>query len=149
MVLFGITYLRLDIFIIWWMNIFQSIVVLRHFVSLFVHRYMLRHTPFFERTRPFNRLSFTFWSSCWPLRVVYQAYASSLGSSDFSQASLFFFDLVVDPYELSYWGVSPSTEFASIVILVIIWLWATRSVIILSVQLEFWDHTYIDQSSSC
>ena len=53
------------------MSIFQSIVVLRHFVSLFVHRYILGHTPFSESTRPFSRLSFTFWSSCWPLWVAY------------------------------------------------------------------------------
>ena len=71
MVLFGITYLRLDIFITWWMSIFQSIVVLRHFVSLFVHHYMLGHTHFSESTRPFSRLLFTFWSSCWPLWVAY------------------------------------------------------------------------------
>ena len=50
------------------------------------------------------------------------AYLPSLGSSDLSQASLSF-DLVVDPHELSYWGISPSTEFACIVIWVIIWLW--------------------------
>ena len=71
MVLFSITYSRLDIFITWWMSIFQSIVVLRRFVSQFVHRYMLGHTPFSKSTRPFSRLSFTFWSSCWPLRVAY------------------------------------------------------------------------------
>ena len=56
------------------------------------------------------------------------AYLSSLGSSDLSQASLSF-DLVVDPHELSYWGISSSTEFACIVIQVIFWLWAIRSVI--------------------
>ena len=41
------------------------------FVSLFVHCYMLGCTPFSESTRPFSRLSFTFWSSCWPLQVAY------------------------------------------------------------------------------
>ena len=71
MVLFGITHLRLDIFITWLMSIFQSTVVLRHFVSQFVHCYMLGHTLFFKSTRYFNKLSFTFWSSCWPLQVAY------------------------------------------------------------------------------
>ena len=71
MVLFGITYSRLDIFISWWMSVFQNTIVLRHFVSLFGHHYMLGHTPFSESTRPFSRLSFTFWSSCWPLWVAY------------------------------------------------------------------------------
>ena len=46
MVLFSITYLRLDIFIAWWMSIFHSTVVLRHFVSQFVHCYILGHPPF-------------------------------------------------------------------------------------------------------
>ena len=152
MALFGTTYLRLDIFITWWMSIFQSTLVLRHFVSLFVHRYILGHTPFSESTRPFSRLSFIFWPNCWPLRVAYwgippslratnlstyfyspfnlvvdpcelhtEAYPSSLRSLDLSQASLSL-DLVVNPHELSYWGISPLAEFACIIILVILWL---------------------------
>ena len=79
MVLFGITYLRLDIFITWWMSIFQSTVVLRHFVSMFVHRYMLRPTPFSKNTRTFSKLSFTFWSSFLPLRVAYYGIPSFPG----------------------------------------------------------------------
>ena len=53
------------------------------------------------------------------------------------------FDLVVDPHELSYWGISPSTEFACIVIWVILWLWAIRSAIFLSVWVfESGPHPY-------
>ena len=53
-----------------------------------------------------------------------RAYPPSLGSSNLSKASLSF-NLIVDPHELSYWGISPPIEFACIVILVILWLWAT------------------------
>ena len=70
MVLFGITYLRLDIFITWWMSIFQSTVVLRHFASLSVHHCILGHTPS-PRASDLPQVSFTFRSSCWPLRVAY------------------------------------------------------------------------------
>ena len=182
MVLFGITYLRLDIFIAWWMNIFQSTVVLWHFVFQFVHRHILGYTPFSESIGHFSRLSFTFWSSCWPLRVAYWAippslraldlstnfhspfdlvvdpselhtgaYSPSMGSSDLSQASLSF-DLVADRHELSYWGISPPAKFVCIVILVILWLWATWSDQS-SCQYEFefssWERTYIDRSFPC
>ena len=43
MVLFGITYLSLGIFITWWMSIFQSTVILRHCVSQSVHCHILGH----------------------------------------------------------------------------------------------------------
>ena len=82
MVLSGITYLRLDIFITWWMSIFQSLVVLWHFIFQFVHRHILGHTPFFDSTRPFSRLSFTFWSSCWPLQVTYWGIPSFHGINE-------------------------------------------------------------------
>ena len=51
-----------------------------------------------------------------------------MGSSDFSQTSLSF-NLVVNPYELSYWGISPSVEFACIIILVILCLLAIWSIV--------------------
>ena len=69
------------------------------------------------------------------------AYPPSPRSSDLSQASLSF-DLIVDPHELSYWGISPSTEFACIVIWVILWLWVIRLAIFLSVQFESGPHLY-------
>ena len=40
-----------------------------------------------------------------PCKLHTRAYSPSLGSFDLSLASLSF-DLVVDPYELSYWGIS-------------------------------------------
>ena len=134
MVLFGITHLRLDIFITWWMSIFQGTVVWRHFASLSVHHHILGHTPS-PRALDLPQVSFTFWSNCWLPWVAYwgipsfseiigpftcfiifwsscrprelhtRAYPPSPRSSDLSQASLSF-DLVVDPYELSYWGIS-------------------------------------------
>ena len=79
MVLFGITDLRLGIFIAWWMSIFQSTVILWHFVFQFDHHHILGHTPFVESTRPFIRLSFTFWFGCWPLRVAYWGIPSFFG----------------------------------------------------------------------
>ena len=75
--MFGITYTRLDIFITWWLSVFHSIVVLCHFASLSVHHHILGHTPFSESIGPFSRLSFTFWSSCWPPRVAYWGIPSS------------------------------------------------------------------------
>ena len=59
-----------------------------------------------------------------PYELHTRAYPPSLGSLDLSQASLYF-DLVVNPHELSYWGISSPTEFACIIILVILWRWAT------------------------
>ena len=56
-----------------------------------------------------------------PCKLHTVAYPPSLGSSDFSQVSLSF-NLVVDPYELSYWDISPFTKFVCIVILVILWI---------------------------
>ena len=79
MVLFGITYLRLDLFITWWMSIFQSTVVLRHFASLSVHHCILGHTPS-PRASDLPQVSFAFQSSCWPIRVVI------LGHTPFSES---------------------------------------------------------------
>ena len=59
-----------------------------------------------------------------PRELHIGAYLHSLGSLDLSQASLSL-DLIVDPREFSYWGISLPTEFACIVILVILWLWVT------------------------
>ena len=70
MVLFGITHLRLDIFITWWMNIFQSTVVWRHFASLLIRHCILGHTPS-PRALDLPQVSFTFWSSCWLPWVAY------------------------------------------------------------------------------
>ena len=149
------------------MSIFQSTVVLRHFVSQFVHRYMLGHTPFSESTRRLNRLS-PFDLVVDPCELYTRAYPPSIGSLDLSHASLSF-DLAVDPHELSYWGISPLAEFAYIVILVVLWFWATWSdhchllpVSLCSVRVEtapisidhrlvslrFWGRTYIDWPSS-
>ena len=100
-----------------------------------------------------------------PCELHIGAYPRSLGSSDLAHASLSF-NLVVDSYELSYWGISSLAEFACIIILVILWLWATWSdhhhvslvwvkVTTLSidhhvssvwVNVHFWDRTYIDRS---
>ena len=143
MVLFGITYLRLDIFITWWMSIFQSTIVLRHFISLFVHYHILGHTPFSESTRPFSRLSFTFWSSCWPLRVAYWGIPSFIGI------------------------IGPFISFTSLWVVILrhissgqVWLHCHLSYPLalghlirssseqFHVNLSFWNRTYIDQSSS-
>ena len=56
-----------------------------------------------------------------PCELHTGAYPLSLGLSDISQ-SLVSFDLVVNPLELSYWGISLPVEFACIVVLVILWL---------------------------
>ena len=124
MVLFSITYLRLNIFITWWMNIFQSTVVLRHiFVCSPSHTgpypLLREHRTFHRRYSPFD-LVFD------PCKLHAGAYPPFLGSSDLLEASLSF-DLVVDPHELSYWGISPLTKCACIIIWVILWLWATWS----------------------
>ena len=109
---------------------------------------ILGHTPS-PRSSDFPRLSFTFWSSCWPLWVAYWGIPPFLGSSGLSQASLSF-DLVADPHELSYWGISPSTEFACIVIWVTLWLWAIWSGHSSSCHVNLSrDRTYIDQPSLC
>ena len=138
MVLFGITYLRLDIFITWWMSIFHSTIILRHFVSQFIYRYILWHAPFSESTKPFSRLSFTFWFSCWPLRITYWGIPSFHGINESFIGFIIFwpscrslwvvilghiflpqehrtfhklhslFYLVVDPYELHTGAFSPS-----------------------------------------
>ena len=89
MVLFGITHLRLDIFITWWMRIFQSTVFLRHFISLFVHRYILGYTPFSKSTRPFSKLSFIFDLVVDPCELHTGAYPPSLGLLDLSQTIIF------------------------------------------------------------
>ena len=84
-----------------------------------------------------------------PCELHIGAYPPSLGSSNLSQA-LLSFDLVVNPYELSYLGISPLVEFSCIIILVILWLWATWSFIhLVSMSLSYWARTYINQSSSC
>ena len=77
---------------------------------------MLGHTPFSESTRRLSRLS-PFDLVVDPCELYTRAYPPSIGSLDLSHASLSF-DLVVDPHELSYWGISPPAEFAYIVILV-------------------------------
>ena len=81
---------------------FQSTIVLRHFVSQFAHRYMLGHTPLSSGA---PNLLANFHSHfdlvVGPCELHTEAYLSFLGSSDLSQASLSF-DLVVDPYEVSY-----------------------------------------------
>ena len=81
--------------------------------------------PLFESIGPSTGF-IHFWSSCRPRELHIGAYPPSPSSSNLSQASLSF-DLVVDPHELSYWGISSSTEFACIVIWVIIWLWTIWS----------------------
>ena len=148
MVLFGITYLRLDIFITWWMNIFQSTIVLRHFVSQLIHHYMLGHTPFSESTRLFGRLSFTFWSSCWPMRVAYWGIPSLLG--------------IIRPFIgfLIFW---PSCRSLWVVILghipscrVCLHRYPSYPLALghlighylVGLSLSFWGHTYIDRPSS-
>ena len=40
---------------------------------------MLGHALFFESIRPFSKLLFTFWSSCWRLWVTYWGIPSFLG----------------------------------------------------------------------
>ena len=155
MVLFGIIYLGLDIFITWWMSIFQRIVVLRHISVCFPS-----HTgayPFPREHQTFHKLHSPFDLVVDPYKLHIRAYPHSLGSSDLSQ-TLVSFDLVVDPHELSYWGISPPFESACIVILVssdfgpldqiivhfsFSRLHLYRSVICLSVSV-FWDRTYID-----
>ena len=54
-----------------------------------------------------------FWSSCRPRELHTGAYPPSPTSSDLSQVSLSF-DLVVDPHELSYWGISSPAGSAGI-----------------------------------
>ena len=165
MVMFDITYLRMNIFITWWMSIFQSIVVLRHCVSQFVHCHILGHTPFLREHRTFHMLHSLFNLVVGPCELHSGSYPHSLGSSNLSKA-LLSFDLVVDPHELSYWGISPPIEYVCIVILVILWLWVTwsdpchvsfefesgphlyRSVILSSCQFAFQGCTYIDQPFS-
>ena len=100
------------------MSISQSTVVLRHFASQSVHHYILGHTPS-PGALNLPQVLFTFdlvvdSESCIPghtllLRDHYTFHRF---------CSLFFFNLVVDPHELSYWGISPPVEFACIVILV-------------------------------
>ena len=125
-VLFGITYLRLDIFITWWMSKSHSTVVLRHFAYLSVHHYILGHTPSPWITRPSTGFIHLF-DLVVDLRELHTgAYPSSLGSSDLSQASLSF-DLVVDPHKLSYWGISLPVGLACIIVWVILWLWVAWS----------------------
>ena len=124
-VLFGITYLRLDIFITWWMSISQSTVVFEAFCISVCSSLHTGAYPISESIEPSTGF-IHFWSSCRPLELHTGAYPPSPRSSDLSQASLSF-DLVVDPHELSYWGISPPAEFAYIIILVILWFWATWS----------------------
>ena len=89
-----------------------------------------------------------FWSSCRPRKLHTGAYPPSPRSSDLSQASLSF-DLVVDPYELSYWGISPP-EFTCIIIWVILWFWVTWSGHSSSCHVSLSrGRTYIDRPSSC
>ena len=109
MVLFGITYLRLDIFIAWWMSIFQSILVLRHCVSWFVHHYILGHLPSSQSTRLFSRIHSPSDPVINPCELHAGAYPPSLGSSNLSQTSLSF-DLVVDSYESHIGAFLPFAE---------------------------------------
>ena len=89
-----------------------------------------------------------FWSSCRPWELHTGAYPPSPRSSDLSQASLSF-DLVFDPYELSYWGISPP-EFTCIIIWVILWFWVTWSGHSSSCRVSLSrGRTYIDRPSSC
>ena len=75
-VLFGITYLRLEIFITWRMSIFQSTVVLRHiFVCFLSHT---RASPPSLGSSDLPQTSFTFWFSRWLLRVAYWGIPSFL-----------------------------------------------------------------------
>ena len=83
------------------MSIFQSIVVLWHFIFQFVHHHILERTPFSESIKPFVHIHSPFDLVVDPYELHTGAYPPSLGSSDLSLASLSF-DLVVDPYELSY-----------------------------------------------
>ena len=83
------------------MSIFQSIVVLWHFIFQFVHHHIQERTPFSESIRPFVHIHSPFDLVVDPYELHTRAYPPSLGSSDLSLASLSF-DLVVDPYELSY-----------------------------------------------
>ena len=117
--------------------------------------------PLLREHQAFHRLHSPFDRVVDPRELHIEAYPHSLGSSDLSEASLYL-DLVVDPHELSYWGISPPFESACIVILVssdfgpldqiivhfsFSRLHLYRSVICLSV-LVFWDRTYIDRSFS-
>ena len=139
MVLFGITYLRLDIFITWWMSIFQSTVVLRHFASLSVHHCILGHTPFSESIEPFSRLSFTFWLSCWSSWVVILGH---IPSGWVCLHHYLGYPLVLGHLIRSFIILSVRVQFESGPHLY-------RSAISLSCQFSFWDRTYIDRSSSC
>ena len=73
------------------------------------------------------------------------AYPPSPRSSDLSQASLYF-NLVVNPHELSYWDISPPVEFACIIILVSPGFESLDQIIflsfILSCQFESGPHLY-------
>ena len=78
---------------------------------------ILGHTLLTRGHRTFHRLQSPFDLVFDPRELHTRVYLPSLRSSDLSQA-LVSFDLAVDPHELSYWAISPPTEFACIVILV-------------------------------
>ena len=88
MVLFGISCLRLDIFITWLMSIFQSTIVSWHFISQFVRRHILGRTTFSKGTRPFSRLSFTFRHNYRPSWFEWWGIPPCLSSLDLQQVSL-------------------------------------------------------------
>ena len=87
---------------------------------------ILGHTPFLQEHQTFHKLHSLFDLVVDPRELHTGVYPPSQESLDLSKASLSF-DLVVDPHELPYWGISPPIEFTCIVILVILWLWATWS----------------------
>ena len=108
----------------------------------------------FGSTKPFSKLSFTFWSSCWPLRVAYWGIPFFLGIiGPFTSFIIFW------PSCRSLWGIIlEHIPFGQVCLhrylsyhLALGHL--TRSSIFLSRQfslsLDFWGCTYINQSSSC
>ena len=102
MVLFGITHLRLDIFITWWMSIFQSTVVLRHFASLSVHHCILGRILISWITRP--SVGFVHLLVVDPLSCHTGAYPLLREHQTFHMFHSLF-DLVVGFLGLSYWGI--------------------------------------------
>nr|CAN81760.1 hypothetical protein VITISV_000428 [Vitis vinifera] len=74
------------------------------------------------------------------------AYPPSLGSSNLSWASLSF-DLVVDPHELSYWGMSPLAGFACIVILVSSGFESLDHLLIIILSVQFDSGSHLNRSA--
>ena len=99
--------------------------------------------PFLRGHQTFHRLHSPFNLVVHPCELHTGSDPHSLASSDLSQTSLSL-DLIIDPHELSYWGISPPSESVCIIILVFYGFGPLDQIIVYFSLSR--DRTYINQS---